>query len=106
MSAPPALEARTLGKRYDSSWALRDCSLEIPSGCVTARGLHRPVQEGQSLLAAAGPGERRPEGGLHVGLTLGPARRTGQPLPLPQLGDRAWEVPVVTEDDPDRVMGQ
>ncbi len=31
-----ALETRALGKRYRSSWALRDCSLTLPRGCVAA----------------------------------------------------------------------
>jgi ABC-2 type transport system ATP-binding protein len=33
-----AIAVRTsgLGKRYGSNWALRDCTLEIPSGSVTA----------------------------------------------------------------------
>lgn len=30
-----ALEAEHLGKRYGRTWALRDCDLEIPAGCVT-----------------------------------------------------------------------
>ena len=44
---------------------------EHASGQVAARGLHRPVQHGQTLLAAARPRERHPQGGLHVDLTLG-----------------------------------
>jgi ABC-2 type transport system ATP-binding protein len=31
-----ALETRELGKRYGSRWALRDCSLAVPTGSVTA----------------------------------------------------------------------
>jgi len=46
---------------------------EHAAGQVSARGRHRPVQQGQSLLAAARPREGRPQGGLHVDLTLGPA---------------------------------
>jgi branched-chain amino acid transport system ATP-binding protein len=36
MSGSPALAAAGLGKRFGSSWALRDCSLTVPRGCVTA----------------------------------------------------------------------
>jgi ABC-2 type transport system ATP-binding protein len=31
-----AIRTSGLGKRYGSRWALRDCTLEIPSGSVTA----------------------------------------------------------------------
>ncbi len=36
MNESPALQVDGLGKRYGSNWALRDCTLEIPSGSVTA----------------------------------------------------------------------
>jgi ABC-2 type transport system ATP-binding protein len=36
MSEVPAVRTQELGKRYGSTWALRDCSLEIPAGSVTA----------------------------------------------------------------------
>ena len=65
---------------------------EHAAGQVSARGGHRPVQQGQPLLAAAGPREGQPQGRLHVDLTLGPAGRAGQPQALPQLGDRFREV--------------
>ena len=32
----PAVRTEGLGKRYGSTWALRECTLEIPSGSVTA----------------------------------------------------------------------
>ena len=64
------------------------------------RGLHRLVQDGQALPAAARPREREPEGGLHVDLALGLARRTGQPHPRPQLRDGSGKVPAVAQDDP------
>ena len=46
---------------------------EHAAGQVSARGGHRPVQYGQTLLAAARPREGQPQGRLHVDLTLGPA---------------------------------
>jgi len=36
MNESPALEATALGKRYGSNWALRDCTLTVPAGSVTA----------------------------------------------------------------------
>ncbi len=35
-SETPALEAKGLGRRYGSTWALHDCGLTIPAGSVTA----------------------------------------------------------------------
>ena len=53
-----ALPAEGLGKRYGSNWALRDCTLEIPAGSVTA--LRRPERRRQDDAAAA---RRRPQRG-------------------------------------------
>jgi len=36
MTAPLALHAKGLGKRYRKRWALRDCTLALPAGRVTA----------------------------------------------------------------------
>jgi ABC-2 type transport system ATP-binding protein len=36
MSDSPVVRTLGLGKRYGASWALRDCTLEIPPGSVTA----------------------------------------------------------------------
>ena len=36
MSEAPAIHAEGLGKRYGATWALRDCTLAIPAGSVTA----------------------------------------------------------------------
>jgi ABC-type branched-subunit amino acid transport system ATPase component len=30
------IETSDLGKRYGKSWALRDCTLAVPEGCLTA----------------------------------------------------------------------
>ena len=46
-----ALEAEGLGKRYGSKWALRDCSLEIPRGSVTA--LVGPNGAGKTTLSSS-----------------------------------------------------
>ncbi len=42
------VRARGLGKRYRSRWALRDCTLEVPAGCVT--GLVGPNGAGKTTL--------------------------------------------------------
>jgi ABC-2 type transport system ATP-binding protein len=36
MSSTPALESDSLGKRFGRTWALRECTLAIPRGQVTA----------------------------------------------------------------------
>jgi hypothetical protein len=76
------------------------------TGRSAVRSLHCPVQDRQPFLAPAGPGERDPERGLHVGLPLRLARRAGQAHSPPQLADRFAEVPSVTKDYPDRVVSQ
>lgn len=43
-----ALETEHLGKRYGRKWALRDCNLQIPPGCVT--GLVGPNGAGKTTL--------------------------------------------------------
>ena len=63
MTEHAALEAAGLGKRYGSKWALRDCSLEIPSGSVTA--LVGPNGAGEPV-ARSGAGVEGVPGDLHV----------------------------------------
>ena len=63
------VEASGLGKRYGGTWALRECTLEIPAGRVTA--LVGPNGAGKSTLL-----------NLAVGLTLAVGRqshRAGRP---------------------------
>jgi len=71
-----ALEARGLGKRYGKKWALRDCTLEIPTGCVAA--LVGPNGAGKTTLLH-----------LAVGLTDATAGS------VRVLGRSAWEKPEV-----------
>jgi ABC-type multidrug transport system, ATPase component len=56
-----ALELDGLGKRYGSKWALRDCTLEIPAGAVTA--LVGPNGAGKTTLLQMAVGLRRPSAG-------------------------------------------
>jgi ABC-2 type transport system ATP-binding protein len=44
----PALRADRLGKRYGKMWALRDCTLEVPSGAIV--GLVGPNGAGKTTL--------------------------------------------------------
>jgi len=36
VSSPPAIHTTALGKRYGSTWALKDCSVTVPQGRITA----------------------------------------------------------------------
>lgn len=56
-----ALETIRLGKRYGSMWALRDCTLEIPAGSVTA--LVGPNGSGKTTLLHLAVGLTRPSTG-------------------------------------------
>ncbi|WP_432981856.1 ABC transporter ATP-binding protein [Dactylosporangium sp. CA-233914] len=56
-----ALEADQLGKRYGSTWALRDCSLQLPAGRIGA--LVGPNGAGKSTLLHLAVGLLRPDAG-------------------------------------------
>jgi ABC-2 type transport system ATP-binding protein len=55
------LTASGLGKRYGRRWALTDCSLEIPAGCVV--GLVGPNGAGKSTLLQLAVGLLAPSAG-------------------------------------------
>jgi ABC-2 type transport system ATP-binding protein len=85
-----ALEAEALGKRYGAKWALRDCSLAIPAGSVTA--LVGPNGAGKTTLlhlavglAAASAGDVR---------VLGWSARREPALVLPRVGFVAQDHPL------------
>lgn len=83
------VEASGLGKRYGRSWALRECTLEIPSGRVTA--LVGPNGAGKTTLL-----------NLVVGLTAASAgavtvlggRRAGSRAALDQVAFVAQDTPL------------
>jgi ABC-2 type transport system ATP-binding protein len=63
------IEADGLGKRYGRKWALRDCTLSVPAGCVT--GLVGPNGAGKTTLVSLAAGLIRP--------TAGTVRVAGEP---------------------------
>jgi ABC-2 type transport system ATP-binding protein len=90
MSEGPVLEAEGLGKRYGSKWALRDCSIEIPPGSVTA--LVGPNGAGKTTLLQLAVGLSTPSAGsVRV---FGHSPRTEASLVLPRVGFVAQEHPL------------
>ena len=97
MSAGPVLASEGLGKRYGSHWALRDCTLEVPAGSVTA--LVGPNGAGKTTLLQLAVGLTRPSAGTVSVLGCSPRddaasrapadrlRRAGAPA-LPRILDR------------------
>ena len=70
------VEASGLGKRYGSTWALRECSLAVPAGHVAA--LVGPNGAGKTTLLNLAVGLAAPSAG---GVTVlgGQARRVARP---------------------------
>jgi ABC-2 type transport system ATP-binding protein len=85
-----ALESRQLGRRYGSQWALRDCSLEIPRGSVTA--LVGPNGAGKTTLLRLAVGLTRPTAGTVRVLGLDPHEQAADVLP--RVGFLAQEHPL------------
>ncbi|GLY77281.1 ABC transporter ATP-binding protein [Actinoallomurus iriomotensis] len=85
-----ALETRDLGMRYGRKWALRGCSLRLPTGSVIA--LVGPNGAGKTTLLQLITGLLRPtEGTVEV---LGRDARTGSAEALAQVGFVAQEHPL------------
>ena len=90
MTAAPALEVTGLGKRYGSSWALRDCTLTIPAGSVTA--LVGPNGAGKTTLLQLAVGLIKPDVGAVSVLGHDPRE---EPLAvLPRVGFVAQDHPL------------
>jgi ABC-2 type transport system ATP-binding protein len=86
-----ALRSEGLGKRYgNSSWALRDCSIEIPAGSVTA--LLGPNGAGKSTLLEMAVGLLEPSVGELEVLGHSPWREAEELLP--RVGFVAQEHPL------------
>ncbi len=90
MNAPVAVRTAGLGKRYGTAWALRDCTVEIPSGAVTA--LVGPNGAGKTTLLHLVIGLGRETAGTVEVLGLSP-RRAAREL-LPRLGFVAQDHPL------------
>jgi ABC-2 type transport system ATP-binding protein len=85
-----ALETNGLGRRYGSQWALRDCTLEIPRGSVTA--LVGPNGAGKTTLLRLAVGLTRPTAGSVRVLGLDPHADAAEALP--RVGFLAQEHPL------------
>jgi ABC-2 type transport system ATP-binding protein len=85
-----ALETQGLGRRYGSQWALRDCTLEIPRGAVTA--LVGPNGAGKTTLLRLAVGLTRPTTGSVRVLGLDPRAEAAEALP--RIGFLAQEHPL------------
>jgi ABC-2 type transport system ATP-binding protein len=90
MSDQLALQAENLGKRYGSSWALRDCTLDIPAGTVTA--LVGPNGAGKTTLLQLAVGLTEPTTGEVQVFGQSPRREAG--TVLPRLGFLAQDHPL------------
>src|SRR5690349_23456008 len=90
MSEQFAVRSHGLGKRYRSRWALRDCTLEIPTGSVTA--LVGPNGAGKTTLLHLAIGLSEPTAG-DVRVLGWSARREPQ-LVLPRIGFVAQDHPL------------
>ena len=85
-----ALETAALGRRYGPQWALRDCTLEIPSGSVTA--LVGPNGAGKTTLLRLAVGLSRPSAGSVSVFGLDPRGQAAEALP--RVGFLAQEHPL------------
>ena len=65
-----AISTHGLGRRYGSKWALRDCTIEVPEGSVTA--LVGPNGAGKTTLLQLAVGLTRPTAGDVTVLGLSP----------------------------------
>ncbi len=90
MTTTLAVATDGLGKRYGSQWALRDCTLQIPAGTVTA--LIGPNGAGKSTLLQLAVGLTRPTVGEVRVLGRNPRREAS--AVLPHVGFLAQEHPL------------
>ena len=83
------VEASGLGKRYGGTWALRDCTLEIPAGRVAA--LVGPNGAGKTTLLNVAVGLSVPSVGA---VTVLGGRPAGSPAALDQIAFVAQDTPL------------
>jgi ABC-2 type transport system ATP-binding protein len=90
MNMTSALSTDSLGKRYGSSWALRDCTLDLPVGTVTA--LVGPNGAGKTTLLQLAVGLSKPTAGdVRV---FGQSPRRDAKAVLPRVGFLAQDHPL------------
>ena len=85
------VEASGLGKRYGRTWALRDCTLEVPAGSVTA--LVGPNGAGKTTLLNLAVGLSAPSAGA---VTVLGGTRAGSPAALDGIAFVAQDTPLYT----------
>jgi len=83
------VEASGLGKRYGRTWALRDCTLEIPAGRVAA--LVGPNGAGKTTLLTMTVGLSAPSAGT---ITVLGGRRAGSASALDGIAFVAQDTPL------------
>jgi len=83
------IEASGLGRRYGSTWALRECTLAIPAGHVTA--LVGPNGAGKTTLLNLAVGLAEPSAGQ---VTVLGGRPAGSPAALDGIAFVAQDMPV------------
>jgi ABC-2 type transport system ATP-binding protein len=83
------VEASGLGKRYGGTWALRECTLEIPAGRVAA--LVGPNGAGKSTLLNLAVGLTAPSAGA---VTVLGGRAAGSPAALDGIAYVAQDTPL------------
>jgi len=83
------VEASGLGKRYGSTWALRECTLEIPAGRIAA--LVGPNGAGKSTLLNLVVGLSAPSAGA---VTVLGGRPAGSPAALDGIAFVAQDTPL------------
>jgi ABC-2 type transport system ATP-binding protein len=83
------IEASCLGKRYGSTWALRECSVAIPVGHVAA--LVGPNGAGKTTLLNLAAGMARPSAGV---VTVLGGRAPGSPAALDGIAFVAQDTPL------------
>ena len=83
------VEASGLGKRYGSTWALRECSLAIPAGHVAA--LVGPNGAGKTTLLNLAVGLAAPSAGA---VTVLGGRPAGSPAALDGIAFVAQDTPL------------
>jgi ABC-2 type transport system ATP-binding protein len=83
------IETSALGRRYGSTWALRECTLEIPAGHVAA--LVGPNGAGKSTLLNLAVGLSAPSAGA---VTVLGGRPAGSPAALDGIAFVAQDTPL------------